>query len=175
MNELGGGKNKHLNKGRVKMAEEKTILDFQEELQKKRMAAAAAMPQTFNLEAGFRKRPHAGKTEARPLKEEEPVVMSDIVSLPENYVLAKNGRLISVTKKGLAFKLEEKNILVPRKSSLKIFLNHRVELFLSGYELYLEGVVKAFSLAGDGACEVFVGFAESAPPFYRACVADLLN
>ncbi len=156
------------------MSKEKTILDFQEEIRKSRLAAAA-MPQAFHLEASLRKRPYAGEKEALSLKEEEPVIMSDIVSLPENCVLAKDGRLISVTKQGLAFQVEEKNILVPKKSSLKIFLNRRVELFLSGYELYLEGVVKAFSLAGEGSCEVFVGFSDSAPPFYRACVADLLN
>ena len=139
------------------MAKQKTVLDFQEEIQKKRRAALA-MPQ-----------------KARSSEAERPIIVSDIISLSENRLLAKQSRLISVTKKGLIFQMSAKQILAPKQSILKTFLNHHVELFLSNYELPMNGLVKDVSLVGENSFEIFIGFTENTPSFYRACVEDLLN
>ena len=136
------------------------VIDLREEI-KKRRAAPLSAPRTMR----------GGKPD---LKQENPVIVSDIISITENRALAKKSQLISVNERGLAFKMGADQILMPRQAVLKTFLNHQVELFLSNYELPMEGVVKDVTLSGENVFEIFIGFADSVSPFYKACVADLL-
>ena len=101
-------------------------------------------------------------------------IVSDITSLEKKGVLAAQIQLVNVDREGFYFHLNQDQILIPKQSFLKKFLNHYVELFLSEYELKFEGIIKRVSPIDKNLVEVHIGFTESTPTFYRECILDLM-
>lgn len=101
-------------------------------------------------------------------------IVSDIKSLDQKKVLIKDSRLVSVTSKGLCFFSKTKQLKVSKNFLFSSFLNHPVELFLSEYELNLDGVIHAVSLVGKDLFEIHIQFTETTPQFYRDCFVDLV-
>ena len=101
-------------------------------------------------------------------------IFSDIISLLEEDVLLYYTQLTSITKKGLTLQAYKECFSVSRKDILKQ-KNHPVELFLSQYELPLQGVIKKINSTGKGTFKIYISFTESTPIYYRECIEDLLN
>ncbi len=105
---------------------------------------------------------------------DENTVSTDIVSLHDKEILSCNSYLTSITKKGLTFHTDKKGLLVHEKDFSK-FLNHPVELFLSQYELPFYGVIKNIVPLDKDIMEIYIGFMENTPLYYRECIEELLN
>lgn len=103
-----------------------------------------------------------------------PEISAEIMSLAKKEILSRRNRLAGASKQGLTVHSKKKFFLIPEKDTVK-FLNHPVELFLSQYELSFYGIIKTIRKLNENLFEVRVGFEESAPLYYRECVADLLS
>ena len=101
-------------------------------------------------------------------------ISTDIVSLNKKEILSRHSLFVSADEKGLKVHSDKRFLLFSEKDFSK-FLNQPVELFLSQYELPFYGVIKSIRLVKKDLFEIHVDFMESAPLFYRECVADLLN
>ena len=107
-------------------------------------------------------------------KKRKPEISAEMMSLAKKEILSRRNWLASASKQGLTVHSRKKFFLIPEKDTVK-FLEHPVELFLSQYELSFYGIIKAIHKLNEDLFEVCVGFEESAPLYYRECVADLLS
>ena len=102
-------------------------------------------------------------------------VVSDIISMERAVALAHQTQLINVDTKGFYFDVKKDQILVPEQVFLKKLLNHYVQLFISKYELKVQGVIKNISFKNRNLFRVHIGFTDTTPAFYKECISDLMS
>lgn len=90
-------------------------------------------------------------------------------------MIARNGKLVSVTTKGFIFHLEKKHLPKAESVYLESLINQPIGFVLSEFEVELHGVVKGLQVTNKDYLEIYADYLDKTPYFYKQCVVELLH